>query len=70
MEGMNIVVVVICVYSEGYNAWRDCIKPSDLLIKLCKDNRLSEPRFQPGRITVGNKVFTGKTLFVDEGEAL
>lgn len=63
-------VVVIVVYSEGYNAWRDCMKPTELLTKLCKENRLSVPRFQPGRITVGNKVFTGKTLFMDEGEAL
>lgn len=53
--------------SEGYNAWRDCIKPMDLLIKLCKENRLENPLFSPGHITIGNKVFTGKTVFVDEG---
>uniref|UniRef100_A0A8B9HV66 Fer-1 like family member 6 n=1 Tax=Astyanax mexicanus TaxID=7994 RepID=A0A8B9HV66_ASTMX len=52
---------------EGYNAWRDCIKPTDLLIKLCKDNRLDSPRFTPGRITIGEKVYTGKTVFADEG---
>ncbi|XP_076119323.1 fer-1-like protein 6 [Alosa pseudoharengus] len=55
---------------EGYNAWRDCIQPSDLLIKLCKENRLNGPRFNPGRITIGDKVFTGKTLFVDEERAV
>lgn len=52
--------------SDGYNAWRDCLKPTELLTKLCKDNGL-EPRFSPGRITVANKVFTGKTLFMNEG---
>uniref|UniRef100_A0A8B9I146 Fer-1 like family member 6 n=1 Tax=Astyanax mexicanus TaxID=7994 RepID=A0A8B9I146_ASTMX len=53
---------------EGYNAWRDCIKPTDLLIKLCKDNRLDSPRFTPGRITIGEKVYTGKTVFADEDQ--
>ena len=54
--------------SEGYNAWRDCLKPSELLSKLCKDNGLDDPHFSPGRITLGDKVFTGKTLFMDEGK--
>uniref|UniRef100_A0AAR2LV41 Fer-1 like family member 6 n=1 Tax=Pygocentrus nattereri TaxID=42514 RepID=A0AAR2LV41_PYGNA len=52
---------------DGYNAWRDCIKPTELLIKLCKENRLDNPRFTPGRISIGEKVYTGKTVFVDEG---
>ncbi|KAL7881937.1 hypothetical protein AOLI_G00087860 [Acnodon oligacanthus] len=53
---------------DGYNAWRDCIKPTDLLIKLCKENRLDSPRFTPGRISIGEKVYTGKTVFVDEDQ--
>ncbi|XP_060786149.1 fer-1-like protein 6 isoform X2 [Neoarius graeffei] len=53
---------------EGYNAWRDAIKPTDLLIKLCKENRLDSPHFTPGRITIGDKVYTGKTVFVDEDQ--
>lgn len=53
--------------SDGYNAWRDCLKPTELLTKLCKDNGLEEPQFSPGRITVANKVFTGKTVFMNEG---
>uniref|UniRef100_A0A671K7F8 C2 domain-containing protein n=1 Tax=Sinocyclocheilus anshuiensis TaxID=1608454 RepID=A0A671K7F8_9TELE len=53
---------------EGYNAWRDCIKPTDLLIKLCKENKLDNPSFSPGRITIGSKVFTGKTVFADEDQ--
>ncbi|KAJ3592748.1 hypothetical protein NHX12_007875 [Muraenolepis orangiensis] len=50
----------------GYNAWRDSLKPSELLSKLCRENRLEEPVFRPGRITIGDKVFTGKTVFMDE----
>ncbi|KAI1885019.1 hypothetical protein AGOR_G00215870 [Albula goreensis] len=55
---------------EGYNAWRDSMKPAELLVKLCKDNHLDGPHFQPGRITIGNKVFTGKTVFVDEDQTV
>ncbi|XP_069388583.1 fer-1-like protein 6 isoform X2 [Paralichthys olivaceus] len=51
---------------EGYNAWRDCLKPSELLSKLCKENNLDGPHFSPGRITLADKVFTGKTLFMQE----
>lgn len=54
--------------SDGYNAWRDSLKPSELLTKLCRDNGLEDPHFVPGRITVAGKVFTGKTLFMNEGE--
>lgn len=56
------------LFSEGYNAWRDCLKPSELLTKLCRENSLEDPQFRPGRITVAGRVFTGKTLFMDEGE--
>ncbi|XP_053090555.1 fer-1-like protein 6 isoform X2 [Pangasianodon hypophthalmus] len=55
---------------EGYNAWRDSIKPTDLLIKLCKENKLDSPRFTPGRITIGEKVYTGKTVFADEDQVV
>ncbi|XP_044072290.1 fer-1-like protein 6 isoform X2 [Siniperca chuatsi] len=53
---------------DGYNAWRDCLKPSELLSKLCKENGLDGPHFTPGRITLADKVFTGKTLFMHEDE--
>uniref|UniRef100_A0A3B3DIV1 C2 domain-containing protein n=1 Tax=Oryzias melastigma TaxID=30732 RepID=A0A3B3DIV1_ORYME len=53
-------------YSEGYNAWRDSLKPSELLSKMCRENGLEAPHFSPGRITVADKVFTGKTLYMHE----
>ncbi|KAJ8352748.1 hypothetical protein SKAU_G00242240 [Synaphobranchus kaupii] len=55
---------------EGYNAWRDSIKPLQLLIQLCKDHYLDGPHLQPGRISIGDKVFTGKTVFVDEEQTV
>ncbi|XP_072300048.1 fer-1-like protein 6 [Eucyclogobius newberryi] len=51
---------------EGYNAWRDCLKPSEILSKLCRENSLHGPMFEPGRITVGDKVFTGPTVFMHD----
>uniref|UniRef100_A0A6I8N4Q4 Fer-1 like family member 6 n=1 Tax=Ornithorhynchus anatinus TaxID=9258 RepID=A0A6I8N4Q4_ORNAN len=52
---------------EGYNAWRDTSKPTEILTKLCKDNHLEGPSFQPGKIQIGNQVFKGKTVFIEEG---
>jgi len=70
MPPLGVSIDDLMSSSEGYNAWRDCIKPTDLLIKLCKENRLDNPHFSPGHITIGNKVFTGKTVFADEGMSL
>uniref|UniRef100_A0A4X1T116 C2 domain-containing protein n=1 Tax=Sus scrofa TaxID=9823 RepID=A0A4X1T116_PIG len=51
---------------EGYNAWRDTSKPTEILTKLCKDNKLDGPYFRPGKIQIGNQVFSGKTVFTEE----
>ncbi|XP_045883099.1 fer-1-like protein 6 isoform X2 [Meles meles] len=51
---------------EGYNAWRDTSKPTEILTKLCKDNKLDGPYFHPGKIQIGNQVFSGKTVFTEE----
>lgn len=50
---------------EGYNAWRDTAKPTEILTKLCKDNMLDGPHFRPGKIQIGKKVFSGKTVFTE-----
>ncbi|XP_006916631.1 fer-1-like protein 6 [Pteropus alecto] len=51
---------------DGYNAWRDTSKPTEILTKLCKDNKLDGPYFRPGKIQIGNQVFSGKTVFTEE----
>uniref|UniRef100_A0A673UKP5 Fer-1 like family member 6 n=1 Tax=Suricata suricatta TaxID=37032 RepID=A0A673UKP5_SURSU len=51
---------------EGYNAWRDTSKPTEILTKLCKDNKLDGPYFRPGKIQIGNQVFSGKTVFTEK----
>uniref|UniRef100_A0A0K8RV32 Fer-1-like protein 6-like n=1 Tax=Crotalus horridus TaxID=35024 RepID=A0A0K8RV32_CROHD len=58
---------------EGYNAWRDALKPTEILSKLCKDNKLNGPIMQPGKIQIGNKIITGQTVFQEdenEGESV
>ncbi|XP_051887398.1 fer-1-like protein 4 isoform X2 [Pristis pectinata] len=42
---------------EGYNAWRDCLKPTQILKKLCKDLQLPEPEYRLEEVKVSNKIF-------------
>ncbi|KAM9308456.1 fer-1-like protein 6 [Gastrophryne carolinensis] len=53
---------------EGYNAWRDSTKPTEILAKLCKDNNLKLPILTPGQIRIGNKIFEGQTMFDNDDE--
>uniref|UniRef100_A0A8C9NCG7 Otoferlin n=1 Tax=Serinus canaria TaxID=9135 RepID=A0A8C9NCG7_SERCA len=52
---------------HGYNTWRDPMKPSQILSKLCKEGKVDGPHFGPGgRVKVANRVFTGPTEIEDE----
>ncbi|XP_069461705.1 otoferlin isoform X3 [Ambystoma mexicanum] len=52
---------------HGYNMWRDPVKPTQILSKLCKEGKLDGPHFGPGgRVKVTNRVFTGPTEIDDE----
>ncbi|XP_063373180.1 otoferlin-like [Cydia amplana] len=42
---------------QGYNRWRDAMKPSQILAKLCKDGKLEPPVYEYGRVKVGRTVF-------------
>ncbi|KAL4236528.1 C2 domain [Mactra antiquata] len=44
--------------SLGYNAWRDPMKPTQILAKLCKDGKVDGPHYQPGKVRVENRIFT------------
>uniref|UniRef100_UPI0035900243 otoferlin-like isoform X2 n=1 Tax=Myxine glutinosa TaxID=7769 RepID=UPI0035900243 len=45
--------------TQGYNTWRDPMKPSQILTKLCRDYKLDGPHFGPGRrVKVANRVFS------------
>ncbi|XP_031805176.1 fer-1-like protein 4 [Sarcophilus harrisii] len=42
---------------EGYNAWRDAVKPSQVLASLCQRSGLPAPEYRPGEVKVGSKLF-------------
>nr|XP_036865380.1 otoferlin isoform X2 [Manis javanica] len=52
---------------HGYNIWRDPMKPSQILTRLCKEGKVDGPHFGPsGRVKVSNRVFTGPSEMEDE----
>nr|XP_015203273.1 PREDICTED: otoferlin isoform X3 [Lepisosteus oculatus] len=52
---------------HGYNVWRDPMKPTQILTKLCKEGKVDGPHFGPGgRVKVANRVFMGPTEIEDE----
>lgn len=55
------------LHRHGYNIWRDPMKPSQILTRLCKDGKVDGPHFgPPGRVKVANRVFTGPSEIEDE----
>ncbi|XP_068632419.1 otoferlin-like [Battus philenor] len=42
---------------QGYNKWRDAMKPTQILAKLCKDGKLDPPIYEYGRVKVGRTIF-------------
>ncbi|XP_045490218.1 otoferlin-like [Pieris rapae] len=42
---------------EGYNRWRDALKPTQILAKLCKDIKIDAPVYEYGRVRVGRTIF-------------
>uniref|UniRef100_A0A3Q3FH97 Otoferlin n=1 Tax=Labrus bergylta TaxID=56723 RepID=A0A3Q3FH97_9LABR len=52
---------------HGYNVWRDPLKPTQILAKLCKDGKTDAPQYGPGgKVKVANRIFTGATEIEDE----
>ncbi|XP_042359531.1 otoferlin [Plectropomus leopardus] len=52
---------------HGYNVWRDPMKPSQILAKLCKDCKIDGPHYGPGgKVKVANRIFLGHTEIEDE----
>ncbi|XP_030765645.1 otoferlin-like isoform X2 [Sitophilus oryzae] len=46
---------------HGYNAWRDAMKPTQILAKLCKDAKIETPVYSDGQVKVGSQFFTIQT---------
>ncbi|XP_041832168.1 otoferlin isoform X4 [Melanotaenia boesemani] len=52
---------------HGYNIWRDPMKPSQILAKLCKESKIDGPQYGPGgKVKVANRIFMGPTEIEDE----
>ncbi|KAH7976872.1 hypothetical protein HPB52_020818 [Rhipicephalus sanguineus] len=54
----------------GPNQWRDPLRPSQVLAKLCRDTKLDGPHFSPNRVKVGSKAFVFRSDYEDEGGKL
>ncbi|KAH9363614.1 hypothetical protein HPB48_004135 [Haemaphysalis longicornis] len=50
----------------GPNQWRDPLRPSQVLAKLCRDTKLDGPHFSQNRVRVGTKTFAFRTDVEDE----
>ena len=44
-------------FSSGRNQWRDSLKPTQILTKLCKDHKLSGPSIDNQKIKIGMTTF-------------
>lgn len=53
-------------HRAGYNMWRDPMKPTQILLKLCKEGKVDGPYYQPGKVRVGNRIFTVPLEVEDE----
>lgn len=59
--------ILLFFFSHGYKVWRDPMKPTQILAKLCKDGKMDQPQYGPGgRVKVANRVYTGPTEVEDE----
>uniref|UniRef100_A0A8C9XYB9 Otoferlin n=1 Tax=Sander lucioperca TaxID=283035 RepID=A0A8C9XYB9_SANLU len=50
---------------HGYNVWRDPMKPSQILAKLCKDGKIDGPHYGPGGKV---KYYIGLTIIINQTE--
>ncbi|CAB0016217.1 unnamed protein product, partial [Nesidiocoris tenuis] len=52
-------------FRVGYNQWRDPMKPTQILAKLCKEGKIDPPVYLVDRVKVGGKTFCIQN---DEGD--
>jgi otoferlin len=51
----------VFIFSSGYNQWRDPMKPTQILSKLCKENKLESPHYFQDRVVIGRYCMTFST---------
>ena len=52
----------------GYNEWRDPMKPTQILAKLCREGRLDGPHYCRQQVRVGDRTFTVERDAREESE--
>ena len=52
----------------GYNEWRDPMKPTQILAKLCREGRLDGPHYSRHQVRLGDRTFTVEREGREEGE--
>ena len=63
------MTIILQLFRVGYNGWRDPMKPSAILAKLCKEGKIDGPYYQPGKVRIANRIFTAPMETEDaEGE--
>lgn len=45
-------------FRSGYNKWRDAMKPTQILSKLCKEGKIDGPVYSNGKVSIGRKTFS------------
>ena len=51
----------------GFNKWRDPMKPTQILARICKDEGLDGPHYNPpGKCRVENMIFAASPTITDE----
>ena len=63
---LKLGFLIIFDFRSGYNAWRDPVKPTQILSKLCKDGKVDGPHYQPGKVRVENRIFTAPIEELEE----
>ena len=63
-----LLSVFVCRF--GFNKWRDPMRPTQILAKLCKDEGLDGPHYSTGRVRIDNKVFGATSQVLEESGML
>jgi len=53
-------------YRFGFNKWRDPMRPTQILAKICKEEGLDGPHYSTGRVRIDNKVFGATSQVLEE----
>ena len=63
----NYPLLMIMFLSFGFNKWRDPMKPSQILARLCKDEGLDGPTYtESGKCKIENHIFSASSTISDE----